>query len=215
MKKILVVILVGLCACLFSGCCCDSDTTDNQPTQNGPYLTLTMANAQNEKTLYITTRPIEPIEYTWVESDEYSDSGHYFGAYNISHSRVPHVTEWSDGSITFTVGAFENATYTHTETGEFTDNEFVVKPNAPIQYKNVRWVGTAPNGFTIADYNSYDAEVLFMVWIINLVGTGDTDYIATRGGYTLKNRTNNYDPNDDTENEITNNITTNDGLPAF
>ncbi|MDR2345193.1 MAG: hypothetical protein LBE18_03930 [Planctomycetaceae bacterium] len=220
MKKFLTLIFVGLYVCLVSGCCCCSSNPNNPTTtttQNGPYLTVTMLSTLGNRYLYVTTRPIEPIEYVWVESDEYSDSGHYFGEYNTSNQTVPHVTEWSDGSKTLTVGAFENATYTHTETGEFNDDQFVIKTNAPIQPSNTRWVGTAPNNLTIADYNDYAPEILIMTWIINFADNTDTDYVPTRGGYSLKNRPNNETNNDDdndTEDE-NNNITTNDGVPAF
>ncbi|MDR2644190.1 MAG: hypothetical protein LBC74_15520 [Planctomycetaceae bacterium] len=173
MKKLFVLVFVGLCVSLISGCCNNcgnavlpdnppNNTPDTPstpaPTTSGTYLTWDSGPIE----IYVTNQPIEGVnDYELVEAGtgEYSSSEYYYSDMGIL---VPYATKWSDGSVTLSTRPYAGVDYEiDGDCTEFNDTTFVSNGSeygeADGTEGDVWSIGTAPDGRTKSDY-TYDAS---------------------------------------------------------
>jgi hypothetical protein len=201
MKKCFVLVLLGLCVCLISGCC-NTAVSPEPPAASGPYLTWDNGPIE----IYVTSQPIDGVhDYVWIEpgTGEYSSSGYYYSEMGII---IPHATKWSDGSITLSVAQYEGANYGYSVlTSEFNDTSFVSNGReggeAEGTEPDVWYVGDAPAGRTKSDY-TYDSNR--DIYVYN--GSQNSEPInQTTDALTS-------DPDDDNDDDVNGIIENNDGL---
>jgi hypothetical protein len=213
MKRFFVLVLLGLCACMISGCFDNAATTTNQPndtsvTNNGPYLTKD--NLTNESSeIYVTEEPIDGVsDYVWIEpgTGEYSQNGYYYSDMGI---KVPYATKWSDGSFTLSIAEYEGVDYAKdVVTSEFNDTSFVsnnagteANGNDPDVWK----VGNAPDGHSKSDYSYDESKNMYVYNNTTQEPESDTD-VVDQITDTIT------DDSDDDEEDINDIIDVNDGL---
>ncbi|MDR2642673.1 MAG: hypothetical protein LBC74_07755 [Planctomycetaceae bacterium] len=213
MRFLFVLILLGLCVSLTSGCCnngvlSEPNMPDSPNTREGAYLTR---DSKLSPEIYVTTQKIEGVNYQWIEpgTGEYSDSGYHYGEMEI---QLPYATKWSDGTVTLTIAPFEDvddyyAVFSFDEdvqssvlTAEYNDTTFVSNGNAGGEAEGTEpdyWYdGTAPSGRTRSDYSTE---------------------IGPNGKYTYNGNSNNTilpssNIDDDSDEDTNGDITVNDGV---
>jgi hypothetical protein len=212
MKKFCMLVLLGLCVCLISGCCAttagpsgSSDQPEpeppDQPSSIGTYLTWDSGPIE----IYVTSRPIDGVtDYNWIEpgTGEYGTSGYYYSDMGIL---IPYATKWSDGSLTLSVAAYDEVDYDSDSTSEFNDTSFVSNGSedgeADGNEPDIWYIGNAPSGRTKSDY-TFDSNSNKYVYNGNTPPAGNLRRTSTAD---------NSDDDDDT-NDVNGDINENDGL---
>ncbi|MDR2763232.1 MAG: hypothetical protein LBB88_11555 [Planctomycetaceae bacterium] len=217
MKSFLSYTILGVFALIFSGCC-GGNVTPSTPTEPEPptgeyaYLTNeTRPGGVEDVEIFVTDQPIRGVTYTFFPAGtgEYSNDAYYFG--NMATSYWGYVTQWSDGSTTYSDGPYEGVDYdgniTH-YTAEFNYTIFNGGSNRELVPTDVdSWlIGTDTSGHVPDDYEFRAFD--------------DGEYHDFDGEYVLKGTAGNVDGNtignndDDSESNDFNNLPEeNDELP--
>jgi hypothetical protein len=236
MKKLFVLVLLGLVVCLISGCCNttaspvvppvddvpdapevpDTPTTPDAPTtHDGPYLTWDSGPIE----IYVTRQPIDGVtDYQWIEpgTGDYSSSGYYYSTMGIL---IPYATKWSDGSVTLSLAPYGDVNYDEwgETTAEFNDTSFVSNGSEDGEAEgtepDVWYVGTAAEGRTKADY-TYDSSSNSYVYN---GGSTDSNTNTPSQPETIIDQiadvvSNGMDTDDSDTDDVTGDINSNDGL---